>query len=167
MKKKVDITFYTLLANDTISSIFTKYAREKAYFYDKENNNFYCIIDNVHCVVPIVYNKDFFLKKTISLYPIGTIIANKNYAIIGKITNYIIEDKVYVIEKGSNSFYVSFDSAVSVDIYYFISSSGKVQQDYVGRDKFADSFRKKNNNFFENKEDANKKLLELNLEFSK
>ena len=54
MKKKVDITFYTLLANDTISSIFTKYAREKAYFYDKENNNFYCIIDNVHSVVPFV-----------------------------------------------------------------------------------------------------------------
>jgi hypothetical protein len=107
------------------------------------------------------------LKKTISLYPIGTTIANKNYTIIGKITNYIIEDKVYVIEKGSNRLYVSFDSAVSVDIYYFISSSGKVQQDYVGRDKFADSFRKKNNNFFENKEDANKKLLELNLEFSK
>ena len=69
MKKKVAITFYTLLANDTMSSICTKYAREKAYFYDKENNNFYCIIDNIHCVVPIVYNKDFFLKKTISLYP--------------------------------------------------------------------------------------------------
>ena len=167
MKKKVDVTFYTLLANDTISSIFTKYARGKAYFHDKENNNFYCIIDDIHCVVPIVYNKDFFLKKTISLYPIGTTIANKNYTIIGKITHYKIEDKVYVIEKGSNRLYISFDNAISVEIYYFISSSGKVQQDYVGRDDFADSFRKKNNNFFENKEDANKKLLELNLEFSK
>ena len=35
MKKKVDVTFNTLLANDTISSIFTKYARVKAYFHDK------------------------------------------------------------------------------------------------------------------------------------
>ena len=167
MKKKVDVTFYTLLANDTISSIFTKYAREKAYFYDKENSNFYCIIDNTHCVVPIVYNKDFFLKKTISLYPIGTTIADKKNTINGKITHYRIEDKVYAIKRGSTEFYIPFDSAVSIEIYYFISSSGKVQQDYVGRDKFADSFRKRNNNFFEDKEDANKKLKELNLEFSK
>lgn len=163
MKKKVDITFYTLLANDIISSIFTKYAREKAYFYNKENNNFYCIIDDTHCVVPIVYNKNFFLKKTISLYPIGTTIADKKNTIIGEITHYKIEENVYAIKRGSTEFYIPFDSAIVIDIYYFISSSGKVQQDYVGRDKFADSFRKKNNNFFEDKEDANKKLKELNL----
>ena len=64
-------------------------------------------------------------------------------------------------------YYINFNNATIIETYYFISSSGKVQRDFVGRDMFAEKFRKVNNNFFENKEDANKKLLELNLQISK
>ena len=56
---------------------------------------------------------------------------------------------------------IHFDDAIIENVYYFISSSGKVQREVVGRDGLSDNFRKKTNNYFEDKEDAVKKLHEI------
>ena len=113
--------------------------------------------------------KALFSKRTITLYPIGTEITDKtNNDRIGVIESYDLDYNRYEIKTKSNFvYYINFNNATIIETYYFISSSGKVQRDYVGRDLFAEKFRKANNNFFENKEVANKRLLELNLQFSK
>jgi hypothetical protein len=166
--KKVDVTYYRMHYNDVISNIFTKYAREKLYFLNEDNNKLYYLVNGKKVVVPFTYNNDLFSKCVLALYPIGTIIsdktdANKN----GEVLYYIMECNKYVVRNGSNNMSIHFDNAIVNDYYYFISSVGKVQRDIVGRDLNVDTFRKKANNYFETKEEANNKLNEINLLISK
>ena len=167
--KKVEVTYYRMNCNDIISNVFTKNAREKIYF--REENKLYYLITGKKIYMPFTYNKDLFTKCVMDLYPIGTIISDKTDANkSGEILYYIIESNKYVIK--TNCFNhinisISFDNAIVIDYYYFISSSGKVQRDIVGRDLNVDTFRKKANNYFETKEEANNKLNEINLLISK
>ena len=166
--KKVNVTYYRMQYNDIIANMFTKYAREKIYFLD-ENNKLYHLRNGNRYMMPFALSKDLFLKCQMNLYPIDAVITDKtNPNISGRVSYYIMEENKYVIESNSgNNFSIHFDNAVIVEAYYFISSSGKVQKDIVGRDKSVETFRKATNNYFENKEDANKKLLSINLQFSK
>ena len=167
--KKVDVTFYRMHYNDLIASLFTKAARGKIYFRNEENNNLYYLVDGKKVIVPFIYKKDLFSKCVLSLYPIGAVISDKNNVnALGEVVYYNMENNVYVVKNGSNNHLkIHFDNAIVRDMYYFISSSGKVQRDYVGRDGFTENFRKKTNNYFKTKEEANKKLSEINLELSK
>ena len=167
--KKVDITFYRMHYNDLIASLFTKLAREKIYFRDENNNNLYYILDGKKVLVPFIYKKELFSKCIMALYPIGADISDKNNVNAnGEVVYYQMENNTYVVKNNNGKqLKIHFDNAIVRDMYYFISSSGKVQRDFVGRDNYVEKFRKVNNNFFEDKEDANKKLLELNLQFSK
>lgn len=167
--KKVDITFYRMHYNDLIASLFTRLAREKIYFRDENNNNLYYILDGKKVLVPFIYKKELFSKCIMALYPIGADISDKNNVNAnGEVVYYQMENNTYVVKNNNGKqLKIHFDNAIVRDMYYFISSSGKVQRDFVGRDNYVEKFRKVNNNFFEDKEDANKKLLELNLQFSK
>ena len=167
--KKVDITFYRMHYNDLIASLFTKLAREKIYFRDENNNNLYYILDGKKVLVPFIYKKELFSKCIMALYPIGADISDKNNVNAnGEVVYYQMENNTYVVKNNNGKqLKIHFDNAIVRDMYYFISSSGKFKRDFVGRDNYDEKFRKVNNNFFEDKEDANKKLLELNLQFSK
>ena len=167
--KKVEVTFYRMHYNDLIASLFTKFARERIYFRNEDNNNLYYILDGKKVLVPFIYKRDLFSKCEMNLYPIGADISDKNNVNAnGEVVYYQMENNTYVVKNNNGKHLkIHFDNAIVRDIYYFISSSGKVQRDFVGRDMFVEKFRKANNNFFENKEDANKKLLELNLQISK
>lgn len=167
--KKVDVTFYRMHYNDLIASLFTKNAREKIYFRNEDNNNLYYILNGKKVVVPFIYRKDLFSKCVLSLYPIGAVISDKNNVnALGEVVYYNMENNLYVIKNGNGSHLkICFDNAIVRETYYFISSSGKVQRDYVGRDVFTENFRKKTNNYFKTKEEANKKLNEINLEITK
>lgn len=160
--KKVDVTYYRMNCNYIISNVFTKYAREKIYFRNEDNNKLYYLVKGKKVVVPFTYNKDLFSKCVLALYPIGTIIsdktdANKN----GEVLYYIMESNKYVVRNGSNNMSIHFDDAIVNVYYYFISSIGNVQIDIVGRDLEVDTFRKKTNNYFETKKEANLKLFEI------
>lgn len=161
--KKVDVTFYRMHYNDVISSVFTKYAREKIYFRNEDNNNLYYLVDGKKVVVPFIYKKDLFSKCVLSLYPIGAVISDKNNVnAFGEVVYYNMENNLYVI-KNSNDKHLNihFDNAIVREIYYFISSMGKVQRDFVGRDANAEKFRKATNNYFETKDEAIKKISEI------
>jgi hypothetical protein len=162
---KVEITFYRMHYNDLIASLFTKFARERIYFRNEDNNNLYYILDGKKVLVPFIYKRDLFSKCVMNLYPIGVDISDKNNVNAnGEVVYYQMENNTYVVKNNNGKHLkIHFDNAIVRNMYYFISSSGKVQRDFVGRDLFAEKFRKANNNFFENKDDANKKLLELNL----
>ena len=170
--KKVEVTYYRMNCNDIISNVFTKNAREKIYFREENKNGtakeLYYLTMGKKIYMPFIYNKDLFTKCVMNLYPIGEIIsdktdANKN----GEVLYYIMESNKYVVRNGSNNMSIHFDDAVITNYYYFISSSGKVQRDIVGRDKMVDNFRMRTNNYFETKEEANNKLNEINLLISK
>lgn len=167
--KKVDVTFYRMHYNDVISSVFTKYAREKIYFRNEDNNNLYYLVDGKKVVVPFIYKKDLFSKCVLSLYPIGAVISDKNNVnAYGEVVYYNMENNVYVIKNSNDKHLkIHFDNAIIRETYYFISSMGKVQRDFVGRDANTEKFRKATNNYFETKEDANKKLIEINLLITK
>lgn len=163
MVEKVSVTYYRMHYNDIIGNVFTKDARGRIYFRNT-NNNKLCYYDNGNEVVmPFTYNKDLFATYEINLYPIGTHIAhNRNNNVHGEIIYYIMERNLYVVKKDCNNIHsIHFDDAIIENVYYFISSSGKVQREVVGRDSLSDNFRKKTNNYFENKEDAVKKLREI------
>lgn len=163
MVEKVSVTYYRMHYNDIIGNVFTKDARGRIYFRNT-NNNKLCYYDNGNEVVmPFTYNKDLFATYEINLYPIGTHIAdNRNKNVHGEIIYYIMERNLYVVKNGCNSMHsIHFDDAIIENVYYFISSSGKVQREVVGRDGLSDNFRKKTNNYFEDKEDAVKKLREI------
>ena len=157
--KKVDITFYRMHYNDLIASLFTKLAREKIYFRDENNNNLYYILDGKKVLVPFIYKKELFSKCIMALYPIGADISDKNNVNAnGEVVYYQMVNNTYVVKNNNGKqLKIHFDNAIVRDMYYFISSSGKVQRDFVGRDNYVEKFRKVNNNFFEDKEDANKK----------
>ena len=171
--KKVEVTYYRMNCNDIISNVFTKNAREKIYFREENKNGtaneLYYLITGKKKYMPIIYNKNLFTKCVMNLYPIGSIISDKTDSNkSGEVLYYNMEDKLYVIKNGNgNHLKIRFDNAIVRETYYFISSSGKVQRDYVGRDGFTENFRKKTNNYFVTKEEANKKLSEINLELSK
>jgi len=167
--KKVDVIFYRMHYNDVISSVFTKYAREKIYFRNEVNNNLYYLVDGKKVVVPFIYKKDLFSKCVLSLYPIGAVISDKNNVnAYGEVVYYNMENNVYVIKNSNDKHLkIHFDNAIIRETYYFISSMGKVQRDFVGRDANTEKFRKATNNYFETKEDANKKLIEINLLITK
>ena len=167
--KKVDVTFYRMHYTDLIASLFTKNARERIYFRNEDNNNLYYILNGKKVVVPFIYKRDLFTKCVMNLYPIGAVISDKNNVnALGEVVYYNMENNLYVVKNCSNNHLkIHFDNAVVRDMYYFISSSGKVQRDYVGRDGLTENFRKKTNNYFETKEEANKKLIEINLQISK
>ena len=167
--EKVEISFYRMNQSEVVNSIFTQSARNTFYFFDNDAKNLYYILNRKKMFLPFKMTKALFSKRTITLYPIGTEITDKtNNDRIGVIESYDLDYNRYEIKNKNNFvYYINFNNATIIETYYFISSSGKVQRDYVGRDMFVEKFRKANNNFFENKEDANKKLLELNLQLSK
>jgi len=171
--KKVEVTYYRMNCNDIISNVFTKNAREKIYFREENKNGtaneLYYLITGKKIYMPFIYNKNLFTKCVMNLYPIGSIISDKTDSNkSGEVLYYIMESNKYVVRNGcSNIISIYFDNAIVIDYYYFISSSGKVQRDIVGRDGFTENFRKKTNNYFETKEEANKKLMEINLEITK
>lgn len=163
MVEKVSVTYYRMHYNDIIGRVFTPDARGRIYFRNTNNNKLRYYDNGNEVVMPFTYNKDLFVKGMISLYPIGAHIAdNRNKNVHGEIIYYIIERNLYVVKNGCNSIHsIHFDDATIENVYYFISSSGKVQREVVGRDGLSDNFRKKTNNYFENKEDAVKKLREI------
>ena len=167
--EKVEISFYRMNQSEVVNTIFTQAARNTFYFFDEDTKNLYYILNRKKIFLPFKMTKALFSKRTITLYPIGTEITDKtNNDRIGVIESYDLDYNRYEIKTKNNFvYYINFNNATIIETYYFISSSGKVQRDYVGRDMFAEKFRKANNNFFENKEDAIKKLLELNLQISK
>jgi hypothetical protein len=163
MVEKVLVTYYSMHYNNIIGNVFTKDARGRIYFRNTNNNKLCYDVDGNEVVMPFTYNKDLFSKCEINLYPIGAHIADKrNNNVHGEIVYYIMEGNLYVVKNGCNSMHsIHFDDSIIENVYYFISSSGKVQREVVGRDGLSDNFRKKTNNYFENKEDAVKKLNEI------
>ena len=160
--EKVNVTYYRMHYNDIIGNTFTKYAREKMYFRDEKDNKVYYLSDGKKIIVPISISKELFSKCMISLYPIGSIISDKKCGACGEVIYYIMESNKYVIKNSIGStLSIHFDNAIVQDTYYFISSSGKIQKDIVGRDTMVEQFRKNTNNYFENKEEAYKKLNEM------
>ena len=99
------------------------------------------------------FKRDLFSICEMNLYPIGADISDRNNVNAnGEVVYYQMETNVYVVKNNNGKHLkIHFDNAIVRDIYYFISSSGKVQRDFVGRDVFAEKFRKANNNFFEKK----------------
>ena len=164
--KKVEITFYRMHYNDLIASLFTKFARDRIYFRYEDNNNLDYILVGKKVLVPFIYKKDLFSKCEMNLYPIGADISDKNNVNAnGEVVYYQMENNTYIVKNNNGKqLKIHFDNAIVRDMYYFISSSGKVQRDFVGLDNYVEIFRKANNNFFEDKSSANKRLVELNLQ---
>lgn len=161
--KKVDVTYYRMRYNDVIGAVFTNFARNRIYFTDDNNKSLYYISNGKKIVVPFLYRKDLFAKCILCLYPIGAVISDKNNInACGEVAYYEMETNVYVVKNNNNNFLkIHFGNAIVRDYYYFISSVGKVQKDCVGRDASVERFRKATNNYFENKEEAEKKMREL------
>lgn len=161
--KKVDVPYYRMRHTDLIASLFTKFARDRIYFRNESNNSLYYILNGKQIVVPYIYKRDLFVKYVLCLYPIGAIISDKNNInVCGEVSYYEMETNVYIVKNNNNNFLkIHFGNAIVRDYYYFISSIGKVQRDCVGRDANVERFRKATNNYFENKEEAEKKMREL------
>lgn len=161
--EKVNVTYYRMHSNDLITSLFTPTARKRVYFTDVNSKILYYIMNGKNVLVPFTHRKELFFKCMISLYPIGTIIVDKrNTNNSGEIVFYEIEENRYAVKNGSSNIsHIYFDNATIIETYYFISSTGKIQKDVVGRDTSVERFRKATNNYFENKEEAQKKLDEL------
>jgi hypothetical protein len=157
--KKEKFVYYTFQYLPIIEKIFTKSAREKFYFIG-EDNKLYFFEYGTHIQAPFLFMSEVMRKDSVLLYPFGTTIANKNNnKECGEIVSYDLGTKYYILD---NKQRISFNSAVVTEYYYFISSTGKVQRDVVGRDLIVDTFRKKTNNFFETKEKAMEQLETLN-----
>jgi hypothetical protein len=164
--EKVEISFYRMNQSEVVNSMFTQNARNTFYFFDEDTKNLYYILNRKKMFLPFKMTKALFSKRTITLYPIGTEITDKtNNDRIGVIESYDLDYNRYEIKTKNNFvYYINFNNATIIETYYFISSSGKVQRDYVGRDNYVELFRKANNNFFEDKSSANKRLVEINLQ---
>lgn len=157
--KKEKFVYYTFQYLPIVEKMFTKSAREKFYFIG-EDNKLYFFDYGTHLQAPFIFISDVMRKDSVSLYPFGTTIANKNNnKECGEIVSYDLGTNYYILD---NKQRISFKSAVVTEYYYFISSTGKVQRDVVGRDLIVDTFRKKTNNFFETKEKAMEQLETLN-----
>lgn len=153
--KKEKFVYYTFQYLPIVEKMFTKSAREKFYFIG-EDNKLYFFEYGTHLQAPFIFISDVMRKDSVSLYPFGTTIANKNNnKECGEIVSYDLGTNYYILD---NKQRISFKSAVVTEYYYFISSTGKVQRDVVGRDLEVDTFRKKTNNFFETKEKALEQL---------
>lgn len=161
--KKVDVTYYRMHYTDLIASLFTKDARERIYFTDDNNKSLYYLMNGKKVVVPFLYRKELFSKCMLALYPIGAVISDKNNVnACGEVAYYEMENNVYIVKNNNDKHLrIHFDNAIIRDYYYFISSTGNVQRDFVGRDANVERFRKATNNYFENKEEADKKMREL------
>ena len=156
------VAFYKMKCNDVVTAVFTTYARYKIYFRDEANNRLYYHVNENKVYMPFIYNKELFVKCERCLYPIGTeIVDAENKNVYGKILYYEIDVNLYIVRRGNITNKIPFDKAQAKIPYYFVSSSGKVQTDYVGRDESAENFRKKTNNYFIVKDDAMKKLQEM------
>ena len=153
--KKEKFVYYTFQYLPIVEKMFTKSAREKFYFIG-EDNRFFFFENGTHIKAPFIFISDLMKRYSESLYPFGTTIANKNNnKECGEIVSYDLSTKYYILD---NKQRISFKSAVVTEYYYFISSTGKVQRDVVGRHLEVDTFRKKTNNFFETKEKALEQL---------
>lgn len=158
--KKEKFVYYTFQFLPIVEKMFTKSAREKFYFIGEDNRLFF-FENGTHIQAPFFFISEVMRKDSVSLYPFGTTIANKNNnKECGEIVSYDLGTNYYILD---NKQRISFKSAVVTEYYYFISSTGKVQRDVVGRDLIVDTFRKKTNNFFETKEKALEQLETLNI----
>lgn len=161
--EKVDVTYYRMTYNNLIASLFTATAMKRIYFTDGNNKSLYYLDNGKKVVMPFVHKKELFIKCMLSLYPIGANISDKrNITNSGTIVYYEMEENRYAVKTNNGSIlHIHFDNAVTIETYYFISSTGKIQKDVVGRDIIVERFRKATNNYFENKEEAEKKRKEL------
>lgn len=161
--KKIDVVYYRMHCNDVISAMFTNFARDRIYFTDDNNKSLYYLMNGKKVVVPFIHRKELFFKCVLALYPIGAVISDKNNVnACGEVVYYEMESNVYIVKNNNDKHLrIHFDNAVVIDHYYFISSTGKVQRDFVGRDANVERFRKATNNYYENKEEADKKMREL------
>lgn len=152
---KEKFVYYTFQNLPIVEKFFTKSAREKYYFIG-ENGMLFFFENGTHIQAPFIFISNVMRKDSISLYPFGTTIANKNNnKECGEIVSYDLKTNYYVLD---NKQRITFKNAVVTEYYYFISSTGKVQRDVVGRDSDVDTFRKKTNNFFKTKERALEQL---------
>ena len=162
--KKEKFVIYAFQSLPIIETFFTDSARSKYYFIDK-NNKLFAFDDGNVIEAPFTFKSEYMLSETLSLYPFGTTITNNNtYKECGEIVSYDLDKSYYIL---NNKQRIKFKNAVVAEYYYFISSTGKIQKDIVGRDTNVEQFRKATNNYFETKEEANKKLIEINLQISK
>lgn len=128
------------------------------------NNGIPCLERNIKQGFPFVdiHNVKFFEEYN-DKFKIGEyVIYEKNLYIVNKINRV---HKMYDLSFiGSNKIVVKNISETwlkKAEIYYFLSSKGVVQSAIIDKDEVADKWRKLTNNFFMNKEDAQKRKDEL------
>lgn len=103
------------------------------------------------------------LEKT-KTYPIGTLVKYRHNQ-FGIITDVVMSDLnkslCYIVTFPRKQSIIKVNEVVKTEIYYFISSKGKLCLDEIGRDINVEKFRKATDNFFLDKNSCNLKLLKI------
>lgn len=85
--------------------------------------------------------------------------------VICSITSFDCKTGIYEIRYNSNGRVFKAkalaEDLTPINMYWFLSSKGVVQDDIIGRDEFVEQWRKNTNNYFDNKEDCVKYREEL------
>ena len=96
--KKEKFVYYTFQYLPIVEKIFTKNAREKFYFIG-EDNKLYFFEYGTHLQAPFSFIGEVMRKDSVSLYPFGTTIANKNNnKECGEIVSYDLGTNYYILD---------------------------------------------------------------------
>lgn len=112
-----------------------------------------------------------FFEPFVERYKPGTYVKYKGR--IYEVGTFNYSDKTYTLHNLNSTKAAEFGVTEKqieneiVEIYYFISSRGIVQQAFIGKDKMADDWRRLTNNFYSTKEDAQKAKEEIINQFTK
>lgn len=142
---------YTIFSKDE----FIEY-RDNNFIYNK------AILPNM--LKKFILENSLILKR-LDTFPIGSTVSGggrKGYGtIIEIIPNNVNKMLYYNVKYGDRKSMIKYDTLKLAKEYYFLSSTGKIQKDFLGRDIELENFRKKDNNFFSEKNHANIKLYSI------
>lgn len=132
----------------------------KDEFIEYRDNNF---IYN-KAIIPNMLKK-FLLEnpmilKRINTLPIGSTVSGCG-TIVEIVPNNANKTLYYIVKYDDKKSTIRYDTLKLAKEYYFISSTGKIQKDFLGRDIELENFRKKANNFFSEKNHAAIKLYSI------
>lgn len=119
-------------------------------------------------IVPLMI-KEFILSNVILIekiqtYQIGTMVKYKHnqFGIITDIvTSNLNKDLYYIVTFPNKQSFIKSNEVTKTEVYYFISSKGKVCSSELGKDMKIEKFRKATDNFFLDKNLCTIKLLDI------
>lgn len=137
----------------------------KGEFIEIRDNKFYYNKTILPEMMKKFLLENTMILKRIDTLPIGSIVSGggiKGYGtIVEIIPNNVNKMLYYNVKYGDRKSIIKYDILKLAKEYYFLSSTGKIQKDFLGRDIELENFRKKANNFFSEKNHATIKLYSI------